>query len=105
MELSGVTLQKRKEIVGDRDSVDLMKAQGLDISNKTLTLLTKDMLQNYDQVISMCDPVVAPEWLVSSPNYKYWDIKDPAGYDETVFRETLEAVKVKVKHMTDNQLQ
>lgn len=104
-DLPGVTLRDRKKIVGNMDSIELMKAQGLDISEKTMTQLTKDMLSKYQQVISMCDSATAPKWLVDSPNYIHWDIEDPGGHDESQFSETLEIIKNKVKTFVDKKAQ
>lgn len=101
-ETPGVTLGERQHQLGKSNTVILMQTEGFDISKNKQTQLIKSMLADYDKVISMCDENIAPDWLLSDPNYVYWDIKDPVGAEMPFFRETMEKIKKNVLQLIES---
>lgn len=95
----GETLGQRKQRLGGSHIVDLMKAAGIDVSHNKRTLLTPDMLQNYDKIISMADESLAPSWLVANPKYEYWDVPDPIGKDMAAAKRTRETIEAKLRDL------
>jgi len=73
-----------------------MEDVGLDISKAVRRQLTRDSLNQYDVVVSMAEEEVAPKWLLESPNYIYWDIKDPRGKNFEITAKTRDEIKTRV---------
>lgn len=88
LDVEGETLGERSKRVGIGKSFELMRKSGLDMSGRKRVKLTKEMLKDYDKVISMVHVDLAPEWLKKAPNYIYWHIPDPKG---KVMQATIEA--------------
>jgi len=93
------TLAERKQRLGASNTLDLMREAGFDLAHNKRTQLTKNMVKNYDRVISMYDEDLAPSWLKSDPRYEYWDITDPFGKDMNVTRETKEKITAKIQEL------
>lgn len=104
VDMPGKNLAQRQEVFGVKsNTVIVMEEIGFDLSQNKQKILTQDMLQDYDTVISMCDESIAPEWLKSAPNYAYWDIKDPVGSDVSFFRETRDRIKSLVRRFIEQR--
>ena len=98
VEKPGQTLIDRtKERGGASHVIDVMQKEGIDVSNNSRRQITKPMIKQYDQIISMADKKHTPKWLLTAPNYVYWHIPDPLtkNYIETVKAKT--QIKSKIK--------
>jgi protein-tyrosine-phosphatase len=87
VEKPGQTLIDRtKERGGASHVIDVMQEEGIDVSNNFRRQVTKQMIKQYDQIISMADKKHTPGWLLNASNYTYWHIPDPMtkNYDETI---------------------
>jgi len=87
VEKPGQTLIERtKERGGASHVIDVMKEEGIDVSNNSRKQITKSIIKQYDRIISMADKTHTPEWLLEASNYMYWHIPDPMtkNYDETI---------------------
>jgi protein-tyrosine-phosphatase len=82
-------------------TVDVMHDAGFDIQDKKQKQLTKDMLGNYDIVVSMAAKQFTPAWLLSAPNYVYWKIPDPKGRSYAITKHAMNVVKQKVRALID----
>lgn len=96
VEIPGETLGNRQKRRGGTFVIEAMAKEGVDITQYPMTQLTREMLNNYDKVISMADLEYTPDWLKSSPNYISWTVKDPGGKGLKETQEALENVKAKV---------
>lgn len=96
VEMPGETLGDRQQRRGGTFVIEAMAEEGIDIKQFHKTQLTKEMLGDYDKVISMADLEYTPDWLKSAPNYISWTVKDPGGRGLKETQEALENVKAKV---------
>ena len=92
----GQTLLERKAVSTSKNFfvLDVMKEIGIDISNYTRTPLSEELVNDYDVVVSMVDEDDTPQWLLKSPKYTHWDVKDPRGQD---FATTAEVPILRIK--------
>ncbi len=81
VDVADETLLERRSRVGRTYTIDVMHNVGIDVRNNRRAQLTKSMLNDYELVISMAQKEYTPGWLENSPNYRYWDVKDPGGKD------------------------
>lgn len=98
VEKPGQTLLERKlERPGKSFVVDAMNEIGINIEANKSTQLTKDMLENYDAVISMAGTRYTPKWLAEAPNYTYWKIQDPLARSYAITARTRDTIKQKIE--------
>jgi arsenate reductase len=97
----GQTLQERKNtsLSSNFFVIDVMKEVGLDISQAKRKQLTEEMLGKYDTVISMAEKDESPPWLLNSPKYIYWDIKDPRGQSFEITAKARELIKTRINEL------
>ena len=97
----GQTLQERKNTSSSSNFfvIDVMKEIGIDISQSRRQQLTADMLDDYDRVISMAEEDESPSWLVNSPKYVHWDIKDPRGQSFEVTAKARDEIKARINEL------
>ena len=96
VEVDGETLAGRRNRMGGTVAIDLAEREGWDISQNLETQLTKEMLDRYDVVISMAQPVVTPQWLSSHRNYVYWDVPDPGASSIDALAGAFEEIKQRI---------
>jgi arsenate reductase (thioredoxin) len=97
VEEEGQTLLERtKTVAAATDVLKVMKEENIDISHKRRHGITKEMLDDYDEIVVMADSDTIPEYLHDHPRAVYWDIPDPRfkGIDAT--RETRDEIKRRV---------
>jgi len=101
----GQTLQERKNTSSSSHFfvIDVMKEIGIDISQARRLQLTAGMLDEYDSVISMAERSESPSWLLNSPKYVYWDIKDPRGQSFEITAKARDEIKAKVNELLNKQ--
>jgi arsenate reductase len=101
VEESGQTLQERKDTSASKNFYlfEAMDDAGLDISRFTRTPLTEEMAKNYDLIVSMASKTDTPEWLLDSPKYVHWDVKDPRGQDLPTTIEVRDHIKARVQEL------
>jgi arsenate reductase (thioredoxin) len=104
----GQTLIERKQTSRSKKFflLDVMDELGYDLSDATRNSLHQGALSDYGWIISMALPRQSPDWLLTAPNYVFWDVKDPRGQDyETTARirdEILERVKKLIETKSPN---
>lgn len=95
----GETLEQRKKRIGKSYAVDVMNDNGFSANEKKQTQLTKEMLLNYDMVISMAGKRYTPTWLAAAPNYTYWKISDPGARSYKVTDKTRVLIEKKIREI------
>jgi len=81
-------------------AVDVMKEAGLDISAKKPKLLTSEMIEKADRIITMgCGADVCPARFL--PKIEDWKIEDPAGQPLEKFREVRNEIRRRVMKLID----
>jgi arsenate reductase len=98
---AGQTLQERKDTSSSKNFYlfDAMNNAGIDISQYTRTPLTPEMMDNYDLIVSMASKTDSPDWLLNSPKYVYWDVKDPRGQDLQATIRVRDDIKARVQDL------
>ncbi|PID32734.1 hypothetical protein CR956_00880 [Candidatus Saccharibacteria bacterium] len=56
--------------------IEAMKAEGIDMTEMTSTVLTRDMFDSADKVIAFPTPYM-PDWVLNDPKTEHWDVSDP----------------------------
>lgn len=97
----GQTLQERKATSASSNFfvLDVMNDEHIDMANFTRRPLTADVLVLYDVIVSMANEEDTPRWLLESPKYIHWDIKDPRGQNYVTTARVRDEIKVKVKEL------
>jgi len=95
----GQTLIDRKKTSSSKHFyvIDVMNLAGIDISLYKRQPITEKMLDQYDYIISMAEKEVSPDWLVSAPNYIYWDVPDPKGQNLEITLKSRDEIKSRVE--------
>jgi protein-tyrosine-phosphatase len=75
------------------ETVQVMKEDGIDISQKIVKFITKEMVDNADKIFVMCKKEECPEFLLNSNKITFWDIDDP--YDTNI--ETHRRIRDEIK--------
>jgi protein-tyrosine-phosphatase len=101
VDLPGQTLQDRKDASLSKNFFlfEAMDDAGIDISRYTRTPLSEDMLDKYGLIVSMAKPADTPEWLLKSPKYVFWDVKDPRGQDLQTTKEVRDEIKARIENL------
>ena len=97
----GQTLLERKATSESKNFfvIDVMKDAGLDIAAFTRHPLEESVLDKYDRIISMANEADTPKWLLKSPKYTHWDVKDPRGQDYETTAKVRDDIKLKVSEL------
>lgn len=76
--------------------VQVMKEEGIDVSNYLVKTITREMVDNVDKIYIMCKKEEYPEVLLAPGKAVFWQIPDPFGSSLQNYQQTKEAVKSKV---------
>lgn len=80
-----------------KDIVDLMLEEKIDVSNKLVKQLNKEMVNQAEKVIVMCEKEICPSYLKNgSGKISYWNIKDPHYLEKEEQREIKGIIKEKI---------
>jgi len=90
----------RPAVHTDRTVVEAMKEMGIDISSQHPKMLTPEMLDNADKVVTMGCGVeaVCPAAFVPTED---WELEDPEGKPIAKVREIRDQIAVKVKKLVE----
>jgi len=99
VERPGETLGERKKRIGQSFAVDVMTNNGYTVGNQKQTQLTKEMLDEYDLVVSMAGKRYTPAWLKNASNYVYWKITDPKARAYSITNRTRELIEAKIQEI------
>jgi arsenate reductase len=95
-EAVAVSAGTRPEVLIDQNVVEAMRETGIDIRNQTPKLLTLEMMDKADRVVTMgCN--VAETCPTSFVPTEDWELNDPAGKSLDEVREIRNSVKAKVE--------
>lgn len=96
----GETLQQRTiRRNGKIFVVEVMKEEGLDMSDNVQTQVTIQMLDRYDMIINMAGIDHTPEWLSNHPKHIVWNVEDPGGKSRRATVIARDIIKAKVKEL------
>lgn len=76
--------------------VEVMKEDGIDVSEKIVKYITAQMVDDAEFVIIMCQKDECPKFLQESTKTTFWEIDDPYGTSMDNFRAIRDQIKAKV---------
>jgi protein-tyrosine-phosphatase len=74
----------------------VMKEEGIDVSEQMAKTLTKGMVDNADRIFVMCEREICPDFLLNSRKTAFWQIEDPHKMGMGDIRKVRDEVKSKV---------
>ncbi|WP_414738959.1 arsenate reductase (thioredoxin) [Macrococcoides canis] len=85
-------------------AIEAMKEVGIDISDYTSDVIDREILNNADLVVTLCDHAkdVCP---VTPPHVKteHWGFEDPAGQEWEVFQRVRDEIGARIKEFSENE--
>ena len=88
---------------GMSETIEILKTEGVDISNEYCKQITPEKILNSSKVIVMAEKDSIPGWLKEG-DYEYWDVPNPASYtSETAFN-TINLIRQKVKELVQTSI-
>ena len=82
--------------------VECMLELGYDVSNKTPTQLTPELVEEVDRVILMIEKETWPDYLQNSPVAVHWDVRDPKRTSYEMCCEVRDEIKGLVEELVEN---
>lgn len=89
------------EAIGGRDDaqvvLEAMHEDDIDMSANTRTIVTPELLHDFDKVVVMAEPDRIPEWLRRNPKFMYWETRNVNGLPLEEVRAVRDQIKAKVE--------
>jgi len=60
-----------------KEVIQLMKEEGLDVSQQIVKFITKEMVDNANKIFVICKKEECPIFLLNSGKITFWNINDP----------------------------
>ena len=65
-----------------KEVIQVMKEDGIDISQQNVKFITEEMVKASDRIFAMCKKEECPQFLLNSNKITFWNIDDP--YDTSL---------------------
>jgi protein-tyrosine-phosphatase len=78
-----------------------MKEEGIDMSEKIVKSVTREMTDNADKIFIMCPKERWPQFLLNSSKITFWDIDDPYGTSIENHRRVRDEIKERVRQLIE----
>jgi len=79
--------------------IEVMKEEGIDVSQKKVKLVTPEMVLSADKVFILCPEEKVPDFVLKSSAITRWEIKDPFDSSTANFRIVRDQIKQKVRDL------
>lgn len=79
-----------------QEVIDVMREEGIDVSEKVVKYINQDMINSAEKIIVLCDKKLCPNFIQDSKKVTYWQIKDPYNTSLDNFRIIRDQIKAKV---------
>ncbi len=79
--------------------IDVMSEEGIDVSNKKVSLIKESDVEIADKIYVICDRSLCPDFLAESEKATFWEIEDPYKMDVDDTRNIRDQIKVKVQEL------
>jgi len=107
-ESAGTEVVGAGERLSDREEkqvkwiIEILKREGVDVSENKRRLLTKKMVDRADRVICMAQRESIPDFLLKSGKMEYWEVEDATPEsDYDFFLMSAKKIKKKVKKLVE----
>ena len=82
-----------------KEVIQAMKEDEIDVSQKIVKFITKEMVDNADRIFVMCPKERCFKFLLDSNKIIFWDIDDPDGTSIENHRRVRDEIKEKVRQL------
>ena len=101
---AGTKLSGPEEPIGNltpaiNEVIDVMKEEGIDVSNSIRKQVTEDMVNSADKVVAILEDEELPDYLINSPKLVRWHVIDPKGKDLDETRRIKDEIKELITQM------
>ena len=79
--------------------LELMKAEGFDLTAKVRNQVSQEMVEGSDRVISFVPPDSSPDYLSGNPKILYWEVGDPVDMGLEQVRLVKDRIKQQVEDL------
>ncbi|OHA32117.1 MAG: hypothetical protein A2928_01390 [Candidatus Taylorbacteria bacterium RIFCSPLOWO2_01_FULL_45_15b] len=93
--------QKLKDRTMARPVIDVLKEEGIDVSENVRQTLTLSMLEKASKVLVMAEKETLPDFLIASKKTEYWDVEDPKGKSLEFHRHIKDEIKSRIKKLIE----
>ena len=76
--------------------VQVMKEDGINVSEKKVKKVTQEMIDESDKIFVMCEREMCPTFLLNSDKAVFWEVEDPYEMSIDGFRKIRDIIKSKV---------
>ncbi|NIO09779.1 MAG: hypothetical protein GTO40_17955 [Deltaproteobacteria bacterium] len=95
----GTNTSTVKDAEGAQPVIEYMRDEGINVSDKTRSQLTREMVEVSDRVVVITAKETWPEYLMNNSKVDFWDIPNPLNMDSEAARAVYEKVKKHVKDL------
>jgi len=75
----------------------LMKSENINIQGKSMTQLTKKMLNDFERIFVLCKKEKCPKYLLNSKKVSFWNVPDPSQKSYQFLLQTKKIIKKYLK--------
>jgi protein-tyrosine-phosphatase len=86
----------KKYIYPTEEVTDVMKEEGIDVSNKKVKTINKDLIKGKEKIYILCSKKKCPDYLLNLNNLIFWEIDDPYKVGLKGTRKIKKLIKLKV---------
>jgi len=79
-----------------KDIIEVMKEERIDVSQKKVEYITREMVKESDKIFIMCKKEECPDFLLNSDKINFWEVSDPFETSLDNFRKIRDIIKLKV---------
>lgn len=76
-----------------QEIIQVMKEDGIDISQQKVKQVTESMVKNADRIIILCNKSFCPQFILQNPKVQYIEIEDPYRQGIEQIRKVRETIK------------
>ncbi len=95
------------ETIGDRADAQVvlqaMHEDGIDMTANKRTVLTPEVLNDFDKIVVLAEPDRIPAWLSKSPKFEYWETRKVKGVPIEAVREVRDMIKARVRDLVKRE--
>jgi protein-tyrosine-phosphatase len=102
VKIAGDEGHKISSFPGMIDTINMLKEEGVDISNEICKQVTPEDLEGVHKIFVMSEREFIPDWL-NKYNFEYWDIPNPPVITSAVAKNVIEIIKSKILIVMDNE--
>jgi len=80
-------------------TIEALSEEGIDVSSQKSKIVTKEMVEDADKVIVLCEKKFCPDFVLESKKVEHWFVRDPGFDGVPSLDETKNSLKEKISKM------